>query len=121
MANPRGNPQNLKPFKKGQSGNPKGGGKPKKLPQLDVILKNILGSQDKEGRTQAELIIQALTNSAKKGDVKAADLLLNRSYGKVKESVELSTDPDNPLHTKNEHVVIIKRMDTKPLPDGDND
>ena len=114
--------KNLKPCKKGEIRNKKrNGGRKGKLPDLVEILNKVLGKENPEGKSQAELIIQALTNSAKKGDVKAADLLLNRSYGKVKDSVELSTDPDNPLHSINEHVVIIKRMDTKPLPDGDND
>lgn len=114
--------KNLKPAQKGEIRNPKGSpGRKRKLPSLEYILADVLGKENKEGITQAQAIIQALATKARRGDVKAADLLLNRGYGKVKESIELSSDPDNPIQTKNEHVVIIKRMDTKELPDGSND
>lgn len=84
-----GNPQNLKPFKKGQSGNPKG--RPKKLPKLDELLAEVLGD-DSAGSTVAEQILRSLEKQARKGNVKAAELLLDRGYGKVKQSMELSGD-----------------------------
>ncbi len=36
-----------------------------------------------------ELILQALLAKAKKGDVRAAELLLERAYGKTKQPVEM--------------------------------
>ena len=71
---------NNKPFKKGQSGNPNG--RPKKLPQLDVLLDSVLG-EEKDGLTAAEAILKALRLKATKGDVRAAEVLLDRAYGKA--------------------------------------
>lgn len=82
------NPQNLRPFKKGQSGNPKG--RPKKLPQLDVLLADVLG-EEKEGTTAAQAILMAIRAKATKGDVRAAELILNRAYGRPKENVDLTS------------------------------
>ena len=71
-------------FKKGQSGNPNG--RPKKLPALDLIMANVMG-QEKDGITAAEAIIMKLREMATKGDIKAAQLLLDRGYGKAKQSI----------------------------------
>lgn len=81
------NPENIRnhKFPKGKSGNPKG--RPKKLPELDELLNDILGSED-ESKSEAALIIHALVKRAKKGDVRAAEVLLERAYGKVKQPIE---------------------------------
>jgi hypothetical protein len=76
-----------RPFKKGQSGNPNG--RPKKLPELRELLANVLGDE-KDGKTAAEAILMALRAKAAKGDVRAAELLLDRAYGKPKQDVDLS-------------------------------
>lgn len=79
------NPQNISKhkFKKGTSGNPKG--RPKKLPQLDSLIADVLG-EDGNGKSQAEQILRALSVRAKKGDVKAAALLFDRAWGKAREN-----------------------------------
>lgn len=77
---------NLKPFKKGDKGNPKG--RPKSLPKLDELLAQILGEK-KDGVTAAEAILAALRAKAAKGDIKAAQLLLDRAYGKSKETIAI--------------------------------
>jgi len=79
--------KDAKPFKKGQSGNPKG--RPKKIPELRELLANVLGDE-KDGKTAAEAILMAIRNKAIKGDVRAAELLLDRAYGKPKSELELS-------------------------------
>lgn len=79
---------NLTPFKKGQSGNPNG--RPKKLPALDIIMANVMG-QEKDGITAAEAIIMKLREMATKGDIKAAQLLLDRGYGKAKQNIDITT------------------------------
>jgi hypothetical protein len=76
---------NSKPFKKGQSGNPKG--RPKKLPELDKLLADVLG-EEKDGVSAAEAILKALRAKAAKGDIRAAEVLLDRGWGKAKQSIE---------------------------------
>lgn len=78
---------NSKPFKKGQSGNPNG--RPKKLPELDKLLADVLG-EEKDGITAAEAILKALRAKAAKGDIRAAEVLLDRGYGKARQAVEHS-------------------------------
>lgn len=81
---------NAKPWKKGQSGNPKG--RPRKT-ELDQIIKDILGTETR-GVTEAEAIIHAMVKRAKEGDVRAASLIFDRAYGRVKQAVEVTTPPE---------------------------
>ncbi len=79
-------PHDGKKFQKGQSGNPNG--RTKDLPDLKILLSNVLGDT-KEGKSRAEAIIMALSNKAIKGDVRAAELLLDRAYGKANQNVDV--------------------------------
>lgn len=81
---------NLKPFKKGQSGNPKG--RAPKLPDLHILLADVLGKES-NGRTAAEAILTALQAKAAKGDVRAAEVLLDRAWGKVKQDIGFTGIP----------------------------
>lgn len=76
----------LKRMKKGESGNPKG--RPKKLPALDALIAEVL-SDKQNGMSAAEAILKVMRQKAIKGDLKAAEMLLNRAYGKPKESIEV--------------------------------
>lgn len=80
------NPKNIEKhkFKKGQSGNLNG--RPKKLPELDVLLSEIITDESAKG------ILNAIIARAMKGDIKAAELILNRAYGKPKENEGLPTE-----------------------------
>jgi hypothetical protein len=100
-------PENIIPhkFKKGQTGNPKG--RPRKLPELSVLLADVLGEQTKEGLTAAEDILRAMYARARKGDTRAAELLLDRAYGKPKQSI------DNNI-TTTEPLVIVRTESSKP-------
>ena len=84
----KGKPPEHTKFSKGQSGNPNG--RPKKLPALDVIMANVMG-KEKDGITAAEAIIMKLREMATKGDIKAAQLLLDRGYGKAKQNIDITT------------------------------
>lgn len=75
-------------FKKGTTGNPKG--RPPKLPQLDVLLAKVLGDET-NGRTAAEQIIAALKAKAAKGDVRAAEVLMDRAYGKALQRTDITS------------------------------
>ena len=73
-------------FKKGRSGNPKG--RPK-LPDLKEALQNVLG-ESKDGKTALDVIFLALRAKAAKGDVRAAELLMDRAYGKSKQVIDMN-------------------------------
>jgi hypothetical protein len=81
--------ENLQPFKKGQSGNPKG--RPKKLPEIDKLLADVLG-EEKDGVTAAEAILKKLRAMAASGNLRAAEILLDRGYGKAKQQVDVKAD-----------------------------
>lgn len=78
-------------FKKGQSGNPKG--RPKKIPEIEEMLADVLGKVT-NGRTAAKGILTALLKKASKGDIRAAELLLDRAYGKPKTHVQATVNAD---------------------------
>jgi len=81
-------PENIVPhkFKPGQCGNPKG--RPK-LPDIREAMARIL-ADEKDGRTALDAILGALRAKAAKGDVRAAQELLDRAFGKSKQSIEHS-------------------------------
>jgi hypothetical protein len=74
-------------FRPGQSGNPKG--RSPKLPGLDELLADVLG-EETDGTTTAKKILIALAKKAMKGDTRSAEILLERGYGRAKQSVDLS-------------------------------
>jgi len=94
---------NNKPFKKGQSGNPNG--RPRKLPALDKLMADVLG-EEKDGITAGEAILKALRAKATKGDVRAAEVLLDRAYGKPKQTHDT-------IITSSEPLVIIRTIEGK--------
>jgi hypothetical protein len=75
-------------FKPGKSGNPNG--RPKQIPALEKLLSDI-------PETDYEDIIAALVKKAKKGEVRAAEVLFDRAWGKAKESLEITV----PASTRN--------------------
>ena len=85
--NPNPDISNLKPFKKGQSGNPNG--RPK-MPDLKEAISKIL-SEEKNGQTALDAVLIALFKKALNGDVRAAQELLDRGFGKSQQNIDLST------------------------------
>ncbi len=82
----KGRIENLKPMKKGDPARSKG--RPKKLPSLDKLLADVLGS-DTEQKSGAEKILRSLMTAATSGKlsaskVRAAEILLDRAFGKPK-------------------------------------
>lgn len=92
--------KNLIPAKKGEVRNPNGA--PKKLPELDKLLADVLG-EEKDGLTAAEAILKALRAKASKGDIRAAEVLLDRAYGKAKQTMETQ------MSVKGVDEIVIKR------------
>jgi hypothetical protein len=81
-----GNPKNLKPFKKGESGNPEG--RPPIVKELKSFLQEKLSEPDPQqaGKSNLEAISGKLFLMAQKGNLKAIELIFNYAYGKPKES-----------------------------------
>ena len=91
MATVKRNTKGLTPYKKGQTGNPKG--RPRKLPELDKLLIGVLGEK-KDGLSAAEAILRKLRQTAISGtgasNLRAAEILLDRAYGKAKQEIKHS-------------------------------
>jgi len=102
--NKQRNIQNLKPYVKGQSGNPKG--RPK-LPDINEALAEALANE-KNGKTMLQQILDSMIARALKGDVRAADFLISRGYGKADQRIEI----DGPMPTTIIHII----PDTKSHP-----
>jgi len=89
------NEQNLIPYEKGQSGNPKGRPKgsknrstiAKKWLQVEQDLKNPL-TGDNEVMSQEDLMTLALIKKARTGDATAYQKLLDSAYGAPVQQVE---------------------------------
>ena len=73
-----------------KNGGNNGGGRPKKLPQLDVLMAEVMG-EEKDGITAAQAILNMLRAKAAKGDIKAAQLLLDRAYGRAKQEIDIQS------------------------------
>ena len=86
-----GVPENLKPFKKGNDERRNMKGAPVKIPTLEILLAEVLG-EEREGVVAAKAILSALRNKALKGDTRAAELLLDRAYGKAKQTIDQNTN-----------------------------
>ena len=83
----KGVPPKHTQFKPGQSGNPKG--RPK-LPDIKGVLAKILNG-DEDGMPALEAILKALVKKAKNGDVRAAQELFDRAFGKAQQYVDHTT------------------------------
>jgi hypothetical protein len=77
-----------KGFKKGRSGNP--GGRPRGSLSLTVELRRILADKSHDGRTRAELFMDAMLKVAAKGNGAAINQIWNRIDGPVKSEQDLS-------------------------------
>jgi hypothetical protein len=81
---------NLTPWRKGQSGNPKG--RPP-LPDIREALAGVL-AEPVEGLPSLLAILRTIRDRAVAGDVRAAELLLDRAFGRAAQSVDVTTQGD---------------------------
>lgn len=124
MGRPGGAPENLKPWKPGQSGNPKGMekgyGTIKKLTQaqvktiMDLVLTNDVGAIERIRKDPKTPLLQAWICSIalkgfKTGDHSAIEVLLARSIGKLKDNVEVSGGITVKEVSKNAVLDALKR------------
>lgn len=90
----------LKILEKGETANPKG--RPK-LPDLSALMDIVMG-EEKDGITAAEAILKKLRHMASQGNLKAAEILLDRGYGKPKQALDVTTDGDK-VNTVIERII----------------
>ena len=98
MANKNPNTKGLKPWKKGQSGNPKG-----KMPTKAIqdvfkeFLHDVARSKDGQQMERLEALLKAQFAVASKGNTKAAEFLMDRAYGKPTQRNELTGKDGQPM------------------------
>lgn len=73
-----------------KSGNTIGVGRPK-MPDLKEVIAKALSS-DKNGKQAIEEIIEAMQEKARRGDVKAAEFLFDRGYGKASQDIHMKQE-----------------------------
>ena len=98
--------KNSKPFKKNDPRINRNG-RPPVLPDLKEAMAKLL-SGDKDGKTALESVLDALYNKALKGDVRAAQELMDRGFGKSQQNIT----------TKEEQVIKYQNV-SKEFPDED--
>ena len=99
-------PENVTPhkYKKRQSGNPKG--RPKKLPEIEVLLADVFGQPD-----AMKAVLEKLQTMAKAGNIRAIEIILDRSYGKPKQNIDHTSGGEQIVFTGFEFLQNIAAQD----------
>lgn len=108
----RNNSSNLKPFKPGKDSRRNTKGRPRKLPEIDKLLIDVLGAESSDGITVAQAILQKIANKALAGDLEAANIILSRAYGKVNTAAEESIK-ENPFLEAMKQASVLRRLESK--------
>ena len=75
-------------WKKGQK--PEGAGRPRKLPSLDAVLTRVFGVTSDDEVSKIDMLMESMYKHAiKKGNVQAANLIIERMHGKVAQKVQM--------------------------------
>jgi len=127
--------ENLRPFQKGQSGNPKG--RPKKyvlslktegykMTEINDTIQAMVGMNMEELKKVFEsdkatilekTVAAALRKGLQKGELNNIETLLNRLYGKPKEKMDITTNGENITEPK----YVINIIKTSIDDEGDKD
>ncbi len=105
------NNQNLRPPKFGEVRNPNG--RPKGARNLSTVLREMLDTKidvnmpdgSKVKKDFREIIIQKLIKKASDGDLKAIDIIMDRTEGKPMQSVDVTTQGEKVTNTPLEQLV----------------
>jgi hypothetical protein len=81
--------KNLKPFKPGHDERRNLKGRPK-LPDIREAMARLL-SDEKDGAAALDTMLAALRIKAESGDVRAAEVLLDRAYGKSQQTMDITS------------------------------
>lgn len=98
------NPQNLKPFKKGDPRINREG-RPQKLPAIDEVLSKVLNESGANGLMRAENIMRKMAIKAET-DVRAAEMIFDRAYGRPRQQVETLNEYVNPFSALSDEELI---------------
>ena len=95
MSRKGGTPENLIPYKPGETGNPNG--RPPVLPELKELLTKILSEEITDTSSKKKVIaldavLLTLRNKALKGDMRAIQEVLDRFYGKPNQGIDVKLD-----------------------------
>lgn len=83
-------------------------GRPRKIPDLDELIAEVLAEEREEGNILMKDIIIALAKKALSGDVRAAELIMDRGYGKLKATEEVRIDLLERLTDEQIDQIIIR-------------
>jgi hypothetical protein len=106
------NEKNLKPFKKGQSGNP-AGRKKGSLRDIKLVLQDLL-SQEKNKTQLIDGLMSVVVNKALKGDLKAVEMLLSYTYGKPTQKTEITGSEGEKVEFKINVIQSKENLPYKP-------
>ncbi len=91
MPNPRGAPENLRPFRTGQSGNP--GGRPKGLSLTRLVREELQRpADDGSGRTKAEMVAEKIVSLAQAGDRAMIPLVWRYVDGEPRQAIDAAVE-----------------------------
>jgi len=75
-----------------------GAGRPRKIPALEELIADIMGDADGEAAASGiREVFEALRKRAIKGDVAAAKILIEYTYGKAAQSIKITEQPEKPI------------------------
>jgi len=137
MANPNGNPQNLKPPWSSTNQPKNRGRKPSSVKKyikdnnlnyndISIMTKHILPLtntqlidlvKNEKAPFMLRLFASAILKDFKKGYIDNIMKIIDRAVGKPREKIELSEDLDNPVLTREERIFRIKELQEKLLLD----
>lgn len=103
-----------------KTGGNNGGGRPRKLPELQELVDELFGAED-GNVTKANIrqVLEQQFKKAAKGDSRAAEIILNYAYGKPKQAHEHSGPDKGPIEVK-QWIVEVEPEQPKPQYDPKN-
>ena len=107
--------ENLKPWQPGQSGNP--GGRPRTAP-ITELLRELLQKPypgDKQNRTYAHKIAEAMLKRASQGDVRAAREVADRTEGRAMQSVIVGGECENCREDREQRAQALSELTDQEL------
>ena len=94
-----------------------GAGRPKKIPDLDRLIADLFGESEEGNGSGIERILKALEAKALKGDTRAIEILLNRTYGLQTQKTEVTGRDGSPLAAS----FVVKVKDVNDGSSGDTE